>query len=191
MKFVEWECRFSGIAHFEGKKDNRKQIAKEHVGSSHCPPDGEGRPTVLNLRCSASYPTHWKVVAFHFCLLNFAWVWASTYTCLRLQNLCVVASLPVWPTVTRATSLKTLYLSCSIWGKLFFPFKIDYIVSITVRGIDLLVDIEINKIHKCKYFDIFFYMPTLGVWQIMQKSPASVSLALMLMRSCELIRGKL
>lgn len=84
-------------------KENKQQ--KEQVGSPHCPPaDGEGRPTVLNLCGSASYPTHWKVVAFHFCLLNFVCAWASTYTCLRLQNICVVAFLPVWPTVTRAAS---------------------------------------------------------------------------------------
>lgn len=131
------------MAHFGGnKKKNRKQIAKEQVGSTRCTPhDGEGRPTLLNLRCSASYPTHWKVVAFHFYLLNFVCVWASTYTCLRLQNICAVASLPVWSTVTKATSLRNICGGLCEETFLFFSKQIR-MSGITVSGTPLYTDMQ-------------------------------------------------
>lgn len=119
------------------------------MGSTRCTPhDGEGRPTLLNLRCSASYPTHWKVVAFHFYLLNFVCVWASTYTCLRLQNICAVASLPVWSTVTRATSLRNICGSlCEetvFFSFLSFLFSVQNISECqeSVSGTPLYTDMQ-------------------------------------------------
>lgn len=157
------------------------------MGSTRCTPhDGEGRPTLLNLRCSASYPTHWKVVAFHFYLLNFVCVWASTYTCLRLQNICAVASLPVWSTVTRATSLRNICGGLCEETFLFFPKQIR-MSGITVSGTPLYTDMQYKQMQiiYILYMQIReFEVASIDrvIWQILQNI---VSLACLLMSSCE------
>lgn len=157
------------------------------MGSTRCTPhDGEGRPTLLNLHCSASYPTHWKVVAFHFYLLNFVCVWASTYTCLRLQNICAVASLPVWSTVTRATSLRNICGSlCEETVFFSFLFKtwmsgisvrntIIYRYAIYTNANDIYIYMQIREFEVASIDRV--------IWQILQNI---VSLACLLMSSCE------